>query len=95
MNDDPPQTNKGVIFVVVFTICINATIGVITLAYGLLFHSGELNSALLTAFVGLVTGALGVVGGMLSKTSPSEATKQVAVETKPVVVEKPDEPIKA
>jgi hypothetical protein len=71
---EKPQTNKSAITIVVFTLAINATIGVTTLAY-CLTSGRELNVALLTAFVGIVNYVLGAVSGMLVKTSPTETTK--------------------
>lgn len=71
--DDKPQTNRGVIFIVVCSIAICAILGVVTLSYALTTGK-ELNQVLLTAYVGMITGLLGVLGGMLSKTSASETT---------------------
>jgi hypothetical protein len=74
MNDQTPTTNKGAIYIVLVTLSLNATIGVVTLAASLYFNR-ELNQGLMTAFVGIVTGLLGVIGGMLVKTSPTESTQ--------------------
>jgi len=85
MNDDKPETNKSVILIVISTLALNSTIGVATLAYCL--SSGrDLKEGILTAFVGIVTGCLGWIGGTLSKTSPSETTKQLTVQSQPVVL---------
>ena len=73
--NDKPETNKGVIFVIVSTLAVNATIGMATLAYCLVSNT-EPNAALLTAFVAIVNFVLGAISGMLVKTSPTEATKQ-------------------
>lgn len=75
--DDSPSTNKGVIFVVVTTLAFNATLGLVALAYCLVFKIAP-DQVLLTAFISIITGLLGVIGGMLTKTSPTEATKIAA-----------------
>jgi len=87
--DTNPDTNKGVIFVVVSTLAFNATVGLSALSYCLVFKV-QPDQVLLTAFVSITTGLLGVLGGMLTKTSPTETTKQVSVTNQPVVV--PAEP---
>jgi hypothetical protein len=88
MPDDAPQpdTNKGVIFVVVCTLAVNATVGLTALSYCLVFKVMP-DQVLLTAFVSITTGLLGVLGGMLTKTSPTETTKQVSVSNQPVVTD--------
>ncbi len=78
--DTAPQTNKGIITIVILTLALNATIGLSTLAYCLIAKI-EPNQVLLTAFISIITGLLGIIGGMLSKTSPTEATKQTPTET--------------
>ena len=83
--DTNPDTNKGVIFVVVSTLAFNATVGLSALSYCLVFKV-QPDQVLLTAFVSITTGLLGVLGGMLTKTSPTETTKQVSVSNQPVVV---------
>lgn len=85
------QTNKGIISIVIVTLSINATIGLCILGYCLLFNFKP-DQILLTAFVAMVNYLLGVISGVLSKTSPTEATKQVSVETKPVVVDAAEPP---
>ena len=65
---------KGVIFVVVTTLAFNATIGLIALAYCLVFKVAP-DQVLLTAFISIITGLLGVIGGMLTKTSPSASNR--------------------
>ena len=77
---DKPETNKTVIFLVVLTLAVNATIVVATLAY-CLATGRELNAALLTAFVGVGNYVLGAISGMLVKTSPTEATKATPVQS--------------
>ena len=73
--NDKPETNKWMIFLIILTLAVNATIGVGTLAYCLISQT-EPNAALLTAFVAIVNFVLGAISGMLVKTSPTEATKQ-------------------
>ena len=105
MEADKPSTNKGVIFVIVCTLAVNATIGMGTLAYCLIFKV-EPNAALLTAFVAIVNFVLGAISGMLVKTSPTEATKATPVAPLPppipptdgeptevVVTNKPTDPV--
>ena len=67
-------TNKSVIFLIVATLALNATIGLSALAYCLLMRI-EPNQVLLTAFISIITGLLGIIGGMLTKTSPTETIK--------------------
>ena len=88
MPDDAPKpdTNKGVVFVVVTTLAVNATIGFLALAFCLI-NKIQPDAVLLTAFISMVTGVTGVIGGMLSKTAPTETTKQVAVTTQPVITD--------
>jgi hypothetical protein len=69
-----PQTNMRVIMLVVITLALNATVGLSTLAYCLVMKI-EPNQVLLTAYLSIVTGLLGLIGGMLTKTSPTETTK--------------------
>jgi hypothetical protein len=76
--DGKPESNKGVIFVVILTLCVNATIGICTLSFCLITQK-ELNVAVFTAFVGIVNYILGVVSGCLLKTSATSTT----IETKP------------
>jgi hypothetical protein len=72
--NEQPSTNKGVIFVVVCTLAINLSIGFSTLSYCLI-NKIEPNQVLLTSFISITTGLIGWLGGVLSKTSPTEATK--------------------
>ena len=94
MPDDAPQpdTNKGVIFVVVTTLAFNATIGLIALAYCLVFKVAP-DQVLLTAFISIITGLLGVIGGMLTKTSPTQATAAVTIPSQVHVTNKPGDPV--
>lgn len=93
MNGEPkPQTNQSTISIVVVTLSVNATIGLCVLGYCLVYKI-EPNQVLLTAFVAVVNYILGVVSGILSKTSPTETTKQPQPHDSnlplPVVVENP------
>ncbi len=95
MSDDAPQpdTNKGVIFVVVTTLAFNATIGLMALAYCLVFKVAP-DQVLLTAFISIITGLLGVIGGMLTKTSPTQATGQsIAIPSQVHVTNQPGDPV--
>ncbi len=98
MPDDAPQpdTNKGVIFVVISTLALNATIGLMALAYCLVFKVGP-DQVLLTAFISIITGLLGVIGGMLTKTSPTQATAPApittAIPSQVHVTNKPGDPV--
>ncbi len=73
-----PDNNKGVILVIVLTLAANATVGLSALSYCLVFKV-QPDQVLLTAFVSITTGLLGVLGGMLTKTAPTETTKSSAV----------------
>ncbi len=92
MPDDAPQpdTNKGVIFVVVTTLAFNATLGLTALAYCLVFKVAP-DQVLLTAFISIITGLLGVIGGMLTKTSPTQAT--AAIPSQVHVTNQPGDPV--
>ncbi len=97
MPDDAPQpdTNKGVIFVVITTLALNATIGLMALAYCLVFKVGP-DQVLLTAFISIITGLLGVIGGMLTKTSPTQTTTQgipVPIPSQVRITNKPGDPV--
>lgn len=67
-----------IIMIVVITLALNATLGISTLAYCLVMKI-EPNQVLLTTFLSIVTGLLGLIGGMLTKTSPTETTKVATV----------------
>lgn len=91
--NEAPQTNMRVIMIVVITLALNATIGLSTLAYCLVFKI-EPNQVLLTAYLSIVTGLLGLIGGMLTKTSPTETTKATAgVPAKVTVVNPTSDPV--
>ena len=103
--DDKPRTNQGAIFVVICTIAFCAVIGVSTLSYCLIYGI-EPNQTLLTVYSSLVIGLFGYLSGVLSKTSPTEATKSAPPTpppadippippppTKVVVENKPDNPV--
>jgi uncharacterized membrane protein YfbV (UPF0208 family) len=86
-DDKKPESNQKVIMFVVFCLCFNATVGVGTLSYCLVTGK-EVNVALFTAFVAIVNYVLGVISGMLAKTS---ATPTAPAEAK--IVNPPTEPI--
>jgi hypothetical protein len=96
MPDVPqPDTNKGVIFVVVTTLAFNATLGLTALAYCLIFKVAP-DQVLLTAFISIITGLLGVIGGMLTKTSPTQTTGQpipIPIPSQVHVTNRPDDPV--
>jgi flagellar basal body-associated protein FliL len=79
--DGKPESNKGVIFVVILTLCVNATIGICTLSFCLITQK-ELNVAVFTAFVGIVNYILGVVSGCLLKTSATTTEPKPSGEVK-------------
>lgn len=96
---EKPQTNKAIIFVVVLTLAINVTLIMSALLYCLILKV-EPNTALLTGTIAMANYILGVISGMLVKTSPSEATKAVnpnlpngGIPPEVTVVNKPDEPV--
>ncbi len=62
-----------IIMIVVITLALNATIGISTLAYCLV-NKIDPNQVLLTSFIASITGILGIIGGMLVKTSPTATT---------------------
>ncbi len=96
MPDDAPQpdTNKGIIFWVVVTLAVNATVGVGTLAY-VLVNGQKPDPVIFTAFVAIVNYVLGVLSGMLAKTSPTQTTSAVPVPipSQVHVTNKPGDPV--
>ncbi len=76
--NEAPQTNMRIIMIVVTTLCVNATVGLSVLGYCLVFGVKP-DQVLLTAFISIITGLLGIIGGMLTKTSPTETTKIATV----------------
>jgi hypothetical protein len=97
MPDDAPQpdTNKGIIFVVITALAFNATLGLSSLAYCLVFKVDP-NQVLLTAIMNITSGLLGVIGGMLTKTAPTETTKQaipIPVPSQVHVTNQPGDPV--
>ncbi len=96
MPDDAPQpdTNKGVIFVVVVALAFNATLGLSSLAWCMV-NKVDPNQVLLTAVMNITSALLGVIGGMLTKTAPTETTKSVAVAipSQVHVTNKPGDPV--
>lgn len=74
-----PESNSGVIKMVVFALAVDAAIGVGALGWCLV--SGvKPDATLLTAFVGLTSALVGYLGGILSRTTPTTTTP---AETKP------------
>ena len=88
--DEPPTTNKGIIAIVIITLAINATIGLCILGYCLLFQVKP-DQVLLTAFVAMVNYLLGVISGVLSKTSPTATTTTAPQSVQ--VVNEPGDPV--
>ena len=76
--NEQPQTNMRVIMIVVITLALNATVGLSALGYCLVMKV-EPNQVLLTAYISIITGVLGIIGGMLTKTSPTETTKSAPI----------------
>jgi hypothetical protein len=79
--DSKPDNNKHIILIVALTLAVNATIGVCTLAYCMVYEK-KVDVALFTAFVAIVNYILGVISGMLIKSSPTSSTP--AEQSKPV-----------
>lgn len=77
--DSQPESNKHIITIVVLTLAVNATIGVCTLAYCIVYEKKP-DVGLFTAFVAIVNYILGVISGSLIKSSPTTSTP---AETKP------------
>lgn len=73
MTDTQPESNKHIITIVVLTLAINATIGVGTIAYCIVFEKKP-DVGLFTAFVAIVNYILGVISGSLIKSSPTTST---------------------
>lgn len=74
--NESPQTNKGIITLVVITLSFNATVGLTALGYCMVFGIKP-DQVLLTAFISIITGLLGLIGGMLTKTAPTETQRQM------------------
>lgn len=88
-----PESNKHVIFLVVLTLAIAAIIGIGTFAYCMIFNVKP-DGVITTAFAGIVGSCIGYLAGILSKTSPTEATKQHLGSPAPVtVVNPPSDPV--
>lgn len=80
--DGKPQSNESMIKMVVFAVALDATVGVIVLGWCLL--SGiKPDPTLLTAYVGLTGTLSGYLGGMLTKTTPTQSTIEKPTEPKP------------
>ncbi len=92
--NEAPQTNMRIIMIVVTTLCVNATVGLSVLGYCLVFGVKP-DQVLLTAFISIITGLLGIIGGMLTKTSPTETTKIATIPavTPVKVVNAPADPV--
>lgn len=68
--DGKPESNSGIIKMVVFALAVDAFIGVGSLGWCL--TSGvKPDATLLTAFVGLTSALVGYLGGILSRTTPT------------------------
>ena len=86
--------------IVVITLALNATIGLSTLAYCLVSEIKP-EQVLLTAFISIITGVIGWIGGMLVKSSPTSTTMMATVPTMPPngaptevkVVNQPKDPV--
>ena len=83
---DAPQTNKNVIVIVILTVAVCTFIGVCTFAYCMVRHVNP-DGVIVTAFSSIVTACLGYLAGVLSKTSPTETKKQIAVTNQPTVTD--------
>lgn len=72
MNGDEskPESNSGVIKIVVIALAIDALIGVSALGFCLIAGTKP-DGTLLTAFVGLTSALVGYLGGILSRTTPT------------------------
>jgi hypothetical protein len=79
MASEKPESNRHIITIVVLTLAVNATIGVCTMAYCLIFDKKP-EAGVFTAFVAIVNYILGVISGSLIKSSP---TPTISNETKP------------
>jgi len=92
VDETPPTTNKGIIALVIVTLSVNATIGLCILGYCLLFQVKP-DQVLLTAFVAMVNYLLGVISGVLSKTSPTATTTSTSAPQSVQVVNEPGDPV--
>lgn len=97
--DNKLESNKHVVLIVALTLCVNGTIGVGTLSYCMVTEK-KVDATIFIAFVGIVNYILGVVSGMLLKTSPTQSspdrTNKTAGTEKPAPVkieQPPGEPI--
>lgn len=78
-----PATSAHIITIVVISIAALALIGVATLSY-LLIAERQPDQVLLTAYVGITTGLVGCLSGLLINTrSSTHAPQQPVVETDP------------
>ncbi len=94
MPDAPqPDTNKSIIFVVIAALAFNATLGLSSLTWCLVMKV-EPNQVLLTAVMNITSGLLGVIGGMLTKTAPTQSSAiPLAIPSQVHVTNKPDDPV--
>ncbi len=83
---DSPETNKNVIFLVVLTVAVCTVIGVCTFAYCMIFNVKP-DGVIVTAFSSIITGCLGYLAGVLSKTSPTQTTKNITVSDQPTITD--------
>lgn len=90
MTDTQPESNKHIITIVVLTLAINATIGVGTIAYCIVFEKKP-DVGLFTAFVAIVNYILGVISGSLIKSSPT--TSITTTEARPAATPDASSPI--
>jgi len=88
--DTPPQSNKNIIFLVILTMACCTIIGVVTFAYCMIFRD---TASSVTPFASIVTACLGYLAGVLSKTSPTEATKHIDVQNAPVITDADKPPV--
>ena len=85
--DDPkPQSNKGVIFIVILTVSVCAVIGVCSFAYCMVFTMSP-EGVIATTFGNIVIACFGYLSGVLTRTAPTEMTKHVDVSNQPTVTD--------
>lgn len=90
-NDDKPQSNKNIIFIVILTVASCTIIGVSTFAYCMIANVKP-DGVIVTSFASIVTACLGYMAGVLSKTSPTEMTKHVDVSTAATITDATNTP---
>lgn len=77
-NGSRPESNQGVIKIVVIFIALNGFVGMSALAWCLVTNTKP-DATLLTSFVGLTASFGSFLGGMLVRTTPSSAVQDVKV----------------